>query len=259
MKDKIKDILKQLEVQHECRIILAVESGSRAWGFASPDSDYDVRVVYVKPLELYLGLEEKLADTWSAMLPDDIDVSAWDLRKALRQLLKSNAAFLEWLGSPIVYRDDGLLKRLSATSAACVNPVRLAYHYASMFHHAMDDSSEDGMIGVKKLCYALRANLCVQWVLEHGTMPPTQFADVCAGINLQDSQQRSIERLLALKATANEKDRIQPESDLMTLLMDHQATLASVKWPKTVQTCDPLKELESIFRSYVAPMPGIVV
>ncbi len=99
MKGKIQDALAALEKTHGCRILFAVESGSRAWGFASPDSDYDVRAVYVKPLDWYLGLGEKPRDTLSAMLPDDIDVSAWELRKALRQMLKGNASFMEWLGA----------------------------------------------------------------------------------------------------------------------------------------------------------------
>ena len=83
MKEQIQKALKQIESEHDCRILFAVESGSRAWGFASPDSDYDIRAVYVRPLDWYLGLEERKADTLNAMLPGDLDIAAWDLRKAL--------------------------------------------------------------------------------------------------------------------------------------------------------------------------------
>lgn len=172
MKEKILNALKQIEAERDCQVLFAVESGSRAWGFASPDSDYDVRAVYVKPLDWYLGLEERQADTVNAMLPDDIDVSAWELRKALRQLLKSNASFMEWLGSPIVYHDCGLLAQLREMESRVVNPISVAHHYGSMLRHALDDRADDGSIGIKKLCYALRAGLCVRWVMAHETMPP---------------------------------------------------------------------------------------
>ena len=120
-----------------------MESGSRAWGFASPDSDYDIRAVYVKPLDWYLGLEERQSDTINAMLPDDIDVAAWEIRKALRQLLKSNASFMEWLGSPIVYHDCGLIAQLREMESRVVNPIAIAHHYASMLRHALQDRMDD--------------------------------------------------------------------------------------------------------------------
>ena len=81
--EEIKNKLKEIETGENVRILHAVESGSRAWGFASPDSDYDVRAVYVKPLDWYLGLDERKTDTLSAMLPNDIDVAAWELRKVI--------------------------------------------------------------------------------------------------------------------------------------------------------------------------------
>ena len=100
MKEQIQKALKQIESEHDCRILFAVESGSRAWGFASPDSDYDIRAVYVKPLDWYLGLEERQSDTINAMLPDDIDVAAWELRGnfARRSANCSRATHLSWNG-----------------------------------------------------------------------------------------------------------------------------------------------------------------
>ena len=60
MKDIILRELKKIEEQENVKIIMAIESGSRAWGFASPDSDYDVRFIYVRKEEDYLKLEKKL-------------------------------------------------------------------------------------------------------------------------------------------------------------------------------------------------------
>ena len=254
MKDQIQNALKQVESEYGCRILFAVESGSRAWGFASPDSDYDIRAVYVKPLDWYLGLEERKADTLNAMLPGDLDIAAWDLRKALRHLLKSNASFMEWLGSPIVYSDDGLIARLNELKDACTNPVHVAFHYASMFSHAMKNRAEDGTMSVKKLCYALRASLCVRWELEHETMPPTAFGAVREGVSLSSSERDAIDALLAVKADAKEKDRIQPYTGRAPLLVDPTSEIKSFRWHRVLDPAQAVPALESIFKQYVTDL-----
>ena len=256
MKEWIIEELKRLESEHDCRILIAVESGSRAWGFASPDSDYDVRVVYVKPIDWYLGLEERKTDTWNAMLPGDLDISAWDLRKALRHLLKSNASFMEWLGSPIVYLDDGLIARLNELKDSCVNPVHVAFHYASMFRHAMDDLASDGTISVKKLCYALRASLCVRWTMERETMPPTEFEAVCRGLSLAPDEASAIVRLLERKHVAVEKERVVPEPALAPLLASCQDELTAFKWRRNGADTSARAAIESVFLSVVRNSPA---
>ena len=253
MKEQILNALKQIEAERDCRVLFAVESGSRAWGFASPDSDYDVRAVYVKPLDWYLGLEERQADTVNAMLPHDIDVAAWELRKALRQLLKSNASLMEWLGSPIVYHDGGLLVQLREMADRVANPIAIAYHYASMLRHALDDRTDDGTIGIKKLCYALRAGLCVRWVMEHETMPPTAFADVRRGLDLGCEVDDAIDHLLAIKENAREKERTIPAAALLPLIEDCLGTLDRHAWRKPNNDMVSARaDLERIFRSYVS-------
>lgn len=252
MKEKILNALKQIEAEHDCRILFAVESGSRAWGFASPDSDYDIRAVYVKPLDWYLGLEERQSDTINAMLPHDIDVAAWELRKALRQLLKSNASFMEWLGNPIVYHDCGLIAQLREMESRVVNPIAIAHHYASMLRHALQDRTDDGTISVKKLCYALRAGLCVRWIMERETMPPTAFAEVRRGLDLGREADEAIDRLLALKENAREKERTVPEAALLPLVEDCFAVLEGHPWRRPSNDIASARaDLERIFRSHV--------
>ena len=127
-KERVSAALRDIESRHGCRVLFAVESGSRAWGFASSDSDYDVRGVFAKPLDWYLQLKSDVPDTIVEELPGDIDVSLWDLRKALLQMAKSNASFLEWLGSPIIYRDDGMIAALNGirtSPSASTRPVLL--------------------------------------------------------------------------------------------------------------------------------------
>ena len=252
MREKIVKALEAEAARHDCRILFAVESGSRAWGFASPDSDYDVRAVYIRPLDWYLGLEESLADTWSAMLPGEIDIAAWDLRKVLRQFLKSNASLLEWVGSPIVYADCGLVGELRGLVDRVFNPTHVAYHYASMFRHAMEYKTEDGVISVKKLCYALRANAAVDWVVRNETMPPTAFASVLEGLPLTADEMKAVDELLLKKSQSGEKDCILPDKRLAGMLTDRYDELNKIRWRKQVPMSEATRPvLETIFRKYV--------
>ena len=102
---RITSILKEIEARHGVAILYACESGSRGWGFASQDSDYDVRFIYQNPRNWYLSIDEK-RDVIELPINDELDINGWDLRKALRLLRKSNPALFEWLSSPIVYRQD---------------------------------------------------------------------------------------------------------------------------------------------------------
>ena len=116
MKTKIRNKLSEIERDKNIEILFAVESGSRAWGFASPDSDYDIRFVYKHKKEWYLNLWEQ-KDSIQFMTDNDLlDGSGWDVRKALRLLAKSNASFTGWLFSPIVYRaDNAFLNEMKQT------------------------------------------------------------------------------------------------------------------------------------------------
>ena len=250
-KERVSAALCDIESRHGCRVLFAVESGSRAWGFASPDSDYDVRGVFVKPLDWYLQLKSDVPDTIVEELPGDIDISLWDLRKALLQMAKSNASFLEWLGSPIIYRDCGIIAALNELKADCVNPAHIAYHYASMFRKAMEAQNEDGTIRIKKLCYALRAALCLRYAMAVEEMPPTPFADVLAGTELKVDELDAIRGVLAQKEHALESDTVTPDARLTDLLADRYDSVAAHPWRKHGVSGDAYTKLEEIFRVYV--------
>ena len=250
-KERVSAALSDIESRHGCRVLFAVESGSRAWGFASPDSDYDVRGVFVKPLDWYLQLKSDVPDTIVEELPGDVDVSLWDLRKALLQMAKSNASFLEWLGSPIIYRDCGIIAALNELKTDCVNPAHVAFHYASMFRKAMDARSEDGTIRIKKLCYALRAALCLRYAMAVEEMPPTPFADVLAGTELEPDELAAIRDVLAQKEHALASDTVTPDVRLAGLLADRYDSVAAHPWRKHGVSGDAYTKLEEIFRAYV--------
>jgi predicted nucleotidyltransferase len=133
------------------------------------------------------------------------------------------------------------------------NPIAIAYHYASMLRHALDDRTDDGTIGIKKLCYARRAGLCVRWVMEHETMPPTAFADVRRGLDLGREVDDAIDHLLAIKENAREKERTIPAAVLLPLIEDCLGKLDRHAWRKPDNDIASARaDLERIFRSYVS-------
>lgn len=250
MNNIINEALMNEANVRDCRILFAVESGSRAWGFASQDSDYDVRVVYVKSLKSYLHIDDATKDTWEAMLPNDLDISAWDIRKALCQLLKSNASFIEWVQSPMIYQGEVFLNKLKPFVERVFNPLHVSYHYASMFRHAIGSMGVDGCISIKKLCYALRASCAVRWIIANETMPPTEFAKILKGIDISSSESSAIKELLFLKAEANEGTTICPSVAFSLLLQDKYDELQSYSWSKKPDDKDLVRnDLNELFRS----------
>ena len=111
----VLEALARIEEEHDVRIVFACESGSRGWGFSSPDSDYDVRFIYAHDLDWYLTVFPG-RDVIELPIDDVYDVSGWDLRKALGLLRNGNATLVEWLSSPVVYRADPVF--LAAVRAA---------------------------------------------------------------------------------------------------------------------------------------------
>lgn len=204
MNAEILAALRAIERDHDVRVLLAVESGSRAWGFASPDSDYDVRFVYAHRREWYLSVFER-RDVIEKMLPGDLDVSGWELRKSLRLFSKCNLAFNEWLGSPIRYREEPkCIESLVALTPRYFNPIAGIHHYRRMATTALEDNLRDGVIGIKKLFYVLRPLLASRWIVNARTQPPTEFARLVAAEWVTEEERAWIDALLDRKAWAAE-------------------------------------------------------
>ena len=115
--EEIRKKLREAEEKEKIKIIYAVESGSRSWGFASPDSDYDVRFIYVRRLEDYLRLDQK-RDVIEWQMDAVFDINGWDIRKTLMQFYKSNATVFEWSNSPVVYDEAPEWKEVCQTARA---------------------------------------------------------------------------------------------------------------------------------------------
>ena len=173
--------LKEIEARENIQVIHCVESGSRAWGFASPDSDYDVRFIYVRPLEYYLRLD-KTRDVIEWQLDETLDINGWDLQKALRLLHSSNPTLFEWNNSPIVYKTTPEWGEISAVIDHFFQKKAGLYHYLSTAKKNYREYLKGDMVKLKKYFYGLRPILACRWILEKQTPPPMLFselADAC--------------------------------------------------------------------------------
>ncbi len=214
MKTKILKKLKQIEQDNNIEILFAVESGSRAWGFASPDSDYDIRFVYKSNTDWYLNLWDQ-KDTIQFMTEDDLDGSGWDVRKAIKLLAKSNASLLGWLFSPIVYRTDAVfLEELKDLAIANFNPVAGFYHYHSM-NKGFEETLDTDSMTLKSYFYTIRTALCANWILKHNTIPPVVFTELYSLIDAAEA--KLLDELILLKNNHIEKSKEKVADKLIQL------------------------------------------
>lgn len=175
IEENIEAVIRDLEQEQNVRVLFACESGSRAWGFASPNSDFDLRFVYAHPKSWYLELQEK-RDVIDLMLPNDLDLAGWDLVKTLRLFASCNLALNEWLDSPIVYWEQaGFREELSKLIPQFFNARKAIHHYLSMARGTAKGHFIGSNIGIKKLFYILRPLLACYWIERHRSMPPTLF------------------------------------------------------------------------------------
>lgn len=174
MEQTIVRKLHEIEKNEHVRILLAVESGSRAWGFPSTDSDYDVRFIYIRQKEDYLRLE-KTRDVIELPLDDVLDINGWDLQKTLRLFRKSNPTLFEWFSSPIVYMETPFAETFRTMMGNYFSTKRSLYHYIHMAEKNRREYLEGDMVKVKKYFYVLRPVLACRWILEKKTPPPMLF------------------------------------------------------------------------------------
>jgi len=175
MHDHIVNTLQQIESEHQVKILLAVESGSRAWGFASENSDWDVRFIYVHQPEWYLSVLTH-REVIEAMLPGDLDLSGWELRKALRLFYKSNPPLLEWLHSPITYmRDEEACSRWLDLIPEYCSKERCMAHYLSMASGNVKDYLGREQVPLKKYLYMLRPLLACRYIESIAPWAPMEF------------------------------------------------------------------------------------
>ncbi len=202
MNEIIQQKLNEIEAREGVRILHCAESGSRAWGFASPDSDYDVRFIYVRPLEDYLRLE-KTRDVIEWQLDETLDINGWDLQKALRLLHKSNPTLFEWNSSPIVYRTTDAWRRISDVIDGYFLEKSGLYHYLSTAKKNYREYLQGETVKLKKYFYVLRPILACRWILAERTPPPMLFSTLMDKY-LDDDLRPDVQTLLRMKTETPE-------------------------------------------------------
>lgn len=244
MKELIQEKLREIEQHEECRILLAVESGSRAWGFASPDSDYDVRFIYVRPEKVYLRLD-RTRDVIEVPINDELDINGWDIDKTLRLLHKSNPTVFEWFSSPIIYQTSAFADQFRPIMQKYFSSKAGLWHYLHMAEGNYRDYLRGEMVRAKKYFYVLRPILACKWILEKGTPPPMLFTDLVKS-ELPDDLSETVYQLLDLKMNSPEIKEI-PRIDQLNRYLDAGIVSAKEQIEKLpdapVQDWDELNEL----------------
>ena len=208
MRDIVKEInekLDEIEDKENVRILHAIESGSRAWGFASPDSDYDVRFIYARRREDYLRLDEP-RDVIEWQLDDVLDINGWDLKKALKQFARGNATLFEWSGSPIVYRTTDEWNRIREVSKQYFSEKSAVYHYYGTANSTYQEYLQGDTVRYKKYFYALRPLLAAEYIEKYHAAPPVLFDDLLK-LDLEPELRMAIDELLEAKKRTTEKEK----------------------------------------------------
>ena len=200
----IKSKLSEIEEKLNVKVLYAVESGSRAWGFASDDSDYDVRFIYARPLEDYLKLE-KIRDVIDYELNDIYDINGWDLKKFLTLLHDSNPVIFEWAQSPIIYKSTDDWNKISSIVNEFAQLKKLLHHYLSMAVSNYKTHFKSEEVLYKKYFYVLRPILCCQWILKKNSIPPILFDDLVKEL-FPENLKPVLDKLLEIKKFSSEKN-----------------------------------------------------
>lgn len=194
--------LKEIEEKENVKIIHAVESGSRAWGFASPDSDYDVRFIYIRPKNEYLKLESA-KDFIEWQLDETLDINGWDIKKALQHFQKSNATLFEWSNSPIIYRTTSVWNNIKMASEAYFSEKACLYHYYGTAKKNFLEHLQEDEVKYKKYFYVIRPLLACKWIMEKHCPPPVLFSELME-IETDQEIKKVVEELIAVKTITPE-------------------------------------------------------
>jgi uncharacterized protein len=207
--------LDAVAAEEGVHILYAAESGSRAWGFASPDSDYDVRFIYAHQRDWYVSLREERDVIERPLDARLVDLAGWDIRKTLRLLLKSNPVLYEWLVSPTVYVDRPLRVELKALFEAHASPRAVAHHYWSIARNQWRaEVAGKAQVRLKKYLYIVRPLLSLAWVAEQESPPPMSIGHLMAQSVLPEEARTAIEALLAEKRGTPELGRRPPIAEI---------------------------------------------
>ena len=256
MRSAIAARLDDIEREDEVRILFAIESGSRAWGFPSPDSDYDVRFVYVRREDHYLSLWPP-RDVIERPIDGELDLSGWDLAKALLLLVKPNPVLLEWLRSPIVYRADAnAMARLTDLAERSASRRASIYHYRHLGEGPYErEIAGKATVRLKRYFYSLRPALALRWLrLRPGVPVPMDLPTLRAGTDLPPDVAQAIDRLLAAKAATKELGEGERIPTIDALIESEFIAASAEALPPDPVDPHLAREADDLFRNLVQGM-----
>jgi uncharacterized protein len=200
--------MTEIEASEDVTVLLAVESGSRAWGFASKDSDFDVRFIYVRPRDWYLSIGTQRDVLEYPIDTHGLDISGWDLKKALQLFAKSNPPLLEWLQCPMIYKQEaGFAQELHSLLPHFYSRTSCYHHYAHMAAGNMREYLRGDIVWIKKYFYVLRPLLAMSWIRSRPGPVPIEFEKLVHASVVDKDVLAAIESLLASKREGAELDR----------------------------------------------------
>ena len=225
MKEEIIEHISQLEKEEGITILLAAESGSRAWGCPSPDSDYDVRIIYKRTKSEYLNIDDK-PDTINYFHGELLDINGWDIKKTLKLIRKSNATPFEWAQSPIIYKEvDNFSSTILKLSKEYFQPRHTVNHYKGIAKNSYLSNDLSGQIKLKKLFYVLRPLMAAKWIIVKNEIPPMDIPNLISIID-EDDIVKHINKLLEIKRAANE-DYVHKMDNLIVDFIDKEFNYVS--------------------------------
>lgn len=214
--------LRAIESEENVRILYACESGSRAWGFPSKDSDYDVRFLYVRRPEAYLSIFER-RDVIERPINDMLDINGWDLKKGLNLFRKSNPPLLEWLESPIRYEENySVAQNIRALSPLGFSPKSCIYHYLNMARGNYRDYLQGSEVKIKKYFYVLRPLLACAWIERYNEVPPLDFKVLVQELIPQNSELRETVQNLLSRKMASDELNLELRLDVINAYLEQQ-------------------------------------
>lgn len=256
--ERTRAALAEIEATEGVRVLYAVESGSRAWGIPSQDSDYDARFVYVRPVDDYLTIDE-LRDVIERPVMGDLDVNGWDVRKALQLFRKSNPPLLEWLHSPIVYAEPHTLAtQMRGLETAYFNARASVYHYLHMGRGNFRQYLQGEQVRTKKYFYVLRPILACMWLERFETTPPVGFGVLLETMLPPDGPLvEAIHALLVRKLAGDEFDDAPPIPVLHDFLTERIAYYEEAVRGISASTMQPsIAALDNLFRDTLREVWG---
>jgi len=247
VKEEILQRLRRTEEKEGVRILMAIESGSRAWGFASPNSDYDVRFIYTRDKDWYVAVDlEDKRDVIEYPIIDEIDLNGWDVRKALKLYWKSNPAFVEWIQSPITYINSGSFRGEALKILPIIYSVEKGiYHYRSMAKTNYRGYLREEIVPLKKYFYVLRPLLATRWLEKYGSAAPIEFDRMLELV--QDHELLdTIQELLERKKVSEEK-MLAPAIPVLNKFIEAElGRLADIELPKADRKME-MAQLNELF------------